>query len=132
MAEELETYKKEKILIFTLYNDLVYSISRRFLIPAITYQTPREERRETMANFGRGTCKAIVTSQVLDEGVDVPDASVGILLSGTGSAREYIQRLGRLLRKVEGKTAKLVEIVSKETMEVGTSRRRHQKPEEAQ
>jgi superfamily II DNA or RNA helicase len=131
LAEELEAYLNEKILIFTLYNDLVYTISRRFLIPAVTYQTPREERREIMTNFGNGKYKVIVTSQVLDEGVDVPDASVGLVLGGTGSAREYVQRLGRLLRKKEGKTAKLVEIISKETAEVGISRRRHQKIGEA-
>jgi superfamily II DNA or RNA helicase len=127
LAEKLEAYKNEKVLIFTLYNDLVYAISRRFLIPAVTYQTPREERREIMTNYGNGKYKVIVTSQVLDEGVDVPDASVGLVLGGTGSTREYVQRLGRLLRKKEGKTAKLVEIISKETVEVGISRRRHQK-----
>ena len=127
LAEKLEEYKTEKTLIFTLHNDLVYAISRRFLIPAVTYQTPREERREIMANFEKGKYKVIVTSQVLDEGVDVPDASVGLVLGGTGSRREYVQRLGRLLRKKEGKTAQLVEIISKETVEVGISRRRHQK-----
>ena len=127
LAEKLETYKNEKVLIFTLYNDLVYVISTRFLIPAVTYQTQREERREIMANYGNGKYRVIVTSQVLDEGVDVPDASVGLVLGGTGSTREYVQRLGRLLRKKEGKTAKLVEIISKETVEVGISRRRHQK-----
>jgi len=127
LAKKLEAYQNEKTLIFTLYNDLVYVISRRFLIPAITYQTPREERREIMTSFGNGKYKVIVTSQVLDEGVDVPDASVGIVLGGTGSTREYVQRLGRLLRKKEGKTAKLIEIISKETVEVGISRRRHQK-----
>jgi superfamily II DNA or RNA helicase len=127
LARQLEANRNEKTLIFTLHNDLVYAISRRFLIPAITYQTPKEERRETMENFRKGEYKAIVTSQVLDEGVDVPDASAGYILSGTGSTREYIQRLGRLLRKVEGKTAKLVEIVSKETVEVGISRRRRHK-----
>jgi len=127
LAEKLEAYKDEKILIFTLYNDLVYNVSRRFLIPAITHQTPREERRNILTNFGSGTYTAIVTSQVLDEGVDVPDASVGIVLGGTGSKREHVQRLGRLLRKKEGKTAKLLEIISKETMEVGISRRRHLK-----
>jgi superfamily II DNA or RNA helicase len=131
LAERLEAYRNEKILIFTLYNDLVYTISRRFLIPAITYQTPREERREILANFGNGRYKVVVTSQVLDEGVDVPDASVGLVLGGTGSKREYVQRLGRLLRKKEGKTAKLVEIISKETVEVGISRRRHPKTVEA-
>ena len=127
LAEQLEAHRSEKTLIFTLHNDLVYAISRRFLIPAVTYQTPKDERREIIENFRTGVYKAIVTSQVLDEGVDVPDASVGFMLSGTGSAREYVQRLGRLLRKVEGKRAKLVEIVSKETMEVRMSRKRHQK-----
>jgi superfamily II DNA or RNA helicase len=125
LAEKLEEYSGEKILIFTLYNDLVYTVSRRFLVPAITHQTPREERREIMSNFGAGKYKVIVTSQVLDEGIDVPDAAVGLMLGGTGSKREYVQRLGRLLRKKEGKNAKLIEIISKETVEVGISRRRH-------
>jgi superfamily II DNA or RNA helicase len=127
LADQLEAHRNHKALVFTLHNDLVYTISRRFLIPAITYQTPKEERREILDNFRSGEYKVIVTSQVLDEGVDVPDASVGFILSGTGSTREYIQRLGRLLRKVEGKKARLVEIVSKETVEVGMSRRRRQK-----
>ena len=127
LAHQLEEHKKEKTLIFTLHNDLVYAISRRFLIPAITYQTPKEERRHILENFRKGEYRTIVTSQVLDEGIDVPDASVGYILSGTGSTREYIQRLGRLLRKFEGKQARLVEIVSKETVEVKISRRRSQK-----
>jgi superfamily II DNA or RNA helicase len=131
LAQKLDAYRRERVLIFTLHNDLVYAISRRFLIPAVTYQTPREERREILHKFAAGEYRAIVTSQVLDEGVDVPEASVGLVLSGTGSTREYIQRLGRLLRKVEGKTARLVEIISKETVEVGISRRRRLKPREA-
>ena len=127
LAKLLEAHRDEKILIFTLHNDLVYRISRLFLIPSVTYQTPREERREILEKFRGGEYKAIVTSQVLDEGVDVPDATVGFVLSGTGSTREYIQRLGRLLRKVKGKKAKLVEIVSKETVEVRISQRRRRK-----
>jgi len=130
LAKLLEANWKEKTLIFTLHTDLVYAISRRFLIPAITYLTPKKERHEILDNFRRGDYNTIVTSQVLDEGIDVPDATIGYILSGTGSTRAYIQRLGRLLRKVEGKRARLIEIVSKETMEVGMSRRRTQKKEE--
>jgi len=130
LAEKLEDNKNEKVLIFTLYNDLVYTISKRFLIPAVTYQTHREERRDILTKFGNGKYKTIVTSQVLDEGVDVPDASVGIILGGTGSKREFIQRLGRLLRKKENKTAKLIEIISKETVEVNISKRRHIKQQQ--
>lgn len=124
LEDLLEKYKGEKILIFTLHNQLVYRISRRFLVPAITYQTAKEERREILKKFRRGDYRVIVTSQVLDEGIDVPDASIGFIISGTGSAREYIQRLGRLLRKVRGKEAKLIEIVAKGTVETRMSWRR--------
>jgi superfamily II DNA or RNA helicase len=128
LEDLLEKYRGEKILIFTLHNQLVYRISRRFLVPAITHQTAKDERREILEKFRRGAYKVIVTSQVLDEGIDVPDASIGFIISGTGSSREYIQRLGRLLRKVEGKEAKLVEIVSKGTVETRISWRRQDKP----
>ena len=130
LSKQLNENINEKTLIFTLHTDLVYAVSRRFLIPAITYLTPKEERREILENFREGHYNTIVTSQVLDEGIDVPDATVGYILSGTGSTRAYIQRLGRLLRKVEGKQARLVEIISKETMEVQMSRRRTMKNQE--
>ncbi|UCE58010.1 MAG: DEAD/DEAH box helicase family protein [Candidatus Bathyarchaeota archaeon] len=125
LGEFLNIYGKEKILIFTRFNQLVYRISRRFLVPAITHQTPREERKEILEKFKAGEYRAIVTSQVLDEGVNVPDASIGFILSGTGSSREFIQRLGRILRKRQGKHARLVEIVSRETVETKMSQRRH-------
>ncbi|MCW3997623.1 MAG: DEAD/DEAH box helicase family protein [Candidatus Bathyarchaeota archaeon] len=128
LASQLDSHPGAKILIFTLHNNLVYQISTRFLIPSITYQTPKNERREILERFRNGTYNILVTSQVLDEGIDVPEASIGYILSGTGSSREYIQRLGRLLRKVEGKKARLYEIVSKETVEVKISHRRSKKP----
>ena len=125
LGEFLSIYTKEKILIFTRFNQFVYRISQQFFIPAITYQTSREERKEILEKFKAGKYRAIVTSQVLDEGIDVPDASIGFILSGTGSSREYIQRLGRILRKRPGKRAKLIEIVAQETLETRISRRRH-------
>jgi superfamily II DNA or RNA helicase len=114
----------EKVLIFTQHNKLVHRISREFLIPAITYQTSKDERFEILSRFRSGVYTRIVTSRVLDEGIDVPDATLGLILSGTGSSREFIQRLGRLLRKKEGKKAKLVDIVSSETKEMQISQRR--------
>ena len=114
----------EKAIIFTRHNKLVYRISREMLIPAITHQTPREEREEILDGFKAGRYLRVVTSQVLDEGVDVPDASLAVILSGTGSSRQFIQRLGRVLRKKGGKQAKLVELVSMGTAETRASRRR--------
>jgi superfamily II DNA or RNA helicase len=120
----LEENRDEKAIIFTRHNKLVYRISRGMLIPAITHQTPREEREEILEGFKAGRYLRVVTSQVLDEGVDVPDASLAVILSGTGSGRQFIQRLGRVLRKKGGKQAKLVELVSMGTTEIRTSRRR--------
>jgi len=129
LAEKLKG-SREKTIVFTLHNSLVYAISRRFLIPAITYQTPEKERRLILEKFKRGEYPAIVTSQVLDEGVDVPDASRGIVLGGTGSYRQHVQRLGRLLRKREGKVAVLYEVVSRMTKDAEFSRRRRRAPQE--
>jgi superfamily II DNA or RNA helicase len=120
----LEENRDEKAIIFTRHNKLVYRVSREMLIPAITHQTPREEREEILDGFKAGRYLRVVTSQVLDEGVNVPDASLAVILSGTGSGRQFIQRLGRVLRKKGDKRAKLVELVSMGTAETRTSRRR--------
>jgi superfamily II DNA or RNA helicase len=126
LKDLLKTNPNEKTLIFTRHNKLVYTISRELLIPAITHQTMADERQEVLDHFRKGIYKRIVTSQVLDEGVDVPDASMAVILSGTGSSREFIQRLGRILRKKEGKKAVLYEIVSSDTAETRISWRRKQ------
>jgi len=118
--------KDIKTIIFTQHNKLVYEISNNFLIPFITHKSSKEEREDVLTGFKDGRYKAIVTSKVLDEGIDVPDAQLGILVSGTGSSREFIQRLGRLLRpKNDNNEARLIEIVSSGTSETLTSERRH-------
>jgi superfamily II DNA or RNA helicase len=114
-----------KTIIFTQHNKLVYDISNTFLIPFITYKSSKEERADVLSGFKDGRYMAIVTSKVLDEGIDVPDAQLGILVSGTGSSREFVQRLGRLLRpKDDYQKARLIEIVSSGTAEMLTSKRR--------
>ncbi len=127
--DRLEVVLKEnpddRTIVFTQHNDLVYRISRRFLLPFITHTTAKEERHEVLKGFREGRFRAVVTSKVLDEGIDVPEASIGIIVSGTGSSREFVQRLGRLLRKSEGKgKARLIELVSLATSETRTSSRR--------
>jgi superfamily II DNA or RNA helicase len=122
----LERHRRDRVLVFTYDNATVYQIARRFLIPAITHQTRTRERREILLRFHDGTYPVLVTSQVLNEGVNVPAANVGIILSGTGSVREHVQRLGRLLRKYGDKQAVLYEVVSRGTAEEYTSERRRQ------
>ncbi len=122
----------DRILIFTNDNATVYQISQTFLIPAITHQTPVKERHTILQNFRSGDYPTLVVSHVLNEGVDVPEARVAILLSGSGSTREYIQRLGRVLRKGSGhKQAILYEVVAEQTTEEAISSRRRRGTEPA-
>ena len=131
LTDLLAQHYPEQTLIFTDDNATVYRISQELLIPAITHQTPVKERHEVLDRFKRGEYPTLVASRVLDEGVDVPDASVAIVLSGTGSMRQQIQRLGRVLRKGKdlSKSAILYEVVAEDTNEEGVSRRR--RPEQA-
>jgi superfamily II DNA or RNA helicase len=122
----LEVHRRDRALIFTYDNATAYQIARRFLVPAITHQTKVKERKQILERFHSGEYTVVVTSQVLNEGVDVPAANVGIILSGTGSVREHVQRLGRLLRKHGEKQALLYEVVTRDTAEEFTSTRRRQ------
>jgi superfamily II DNA or RNA helicase len=61
---------------------------------------------------------------VLNEGLDGPDAEVGIIVAGSKGEREHVQRVGRVLRPQPGKRALVYELVVRATGEVGQSRRR--------
>jgi superfamily II DNA or RNA helicase len=124
LADLLAQHHPVRTLIFTDDNAMVYRISREYLIPAITHRTPVKERHDILQRFRTGEYPVVVASRVLNEGVDVPDASIAIVLSGTGSRREYVQRLGRILRRREGKLAVLYEVVAEATSEELVSRRR--------
>ncbi|QZX98874.1 DEAD/DEAH box helicase [Halobaculum rubrum] len=126
LSRILDRHRGERVIVFTAHTALVYRISERFLIPAITAETGTEERREILSRFRDGTYSRVVAANVLDEGVDVPEASVGVILSGSGSEREFTQRLGRILRPgADGaKTATLYELVTNETAEERVARRR--------
>jgi superfamily II DNA or RNA helicase len=124
LANLLQRHRHDRVLIFTAENDMVYRISEQFLIPAITHHTPIKERRQWLQAFNQGEVLAIATSKVLNEGVNIPDASVAVVLSGSGSTREHIQRLGRILRKRPDKQAILYEVVTANTTEERISERR--------
>jgi superfamily II DNA or RNA helicase len=125
LASILDRHRDDRIIVFTAFTDLVYRLSERFLVPAITHETGAAERREILERFRAGTYSRVVTANVLDEGVDVPDANVAVVLAGSGSEREFTQRLGRILRpKADGERALLYELVSAETAEERVASRR--------
>ncbi len=77
-----------------------------------------ERRRIRLAQFRRGRVDTLVAPRVLDEGVDVPEADVAVVLAAFRTRRQMIQRLGRVLRpKVGGGEARLVLAVALDTAE---------------
>jgi superfamily II DNA or RNA helicase len=120
----LAQHRGQRTIVFSHDNETAYEVSRRFLVPVITHQTRPSERRAILQGLRDGTLPVVSTSRVLNEGVDVPEVEVGVVLSGTATVREHVQRLGRILRRVEGKHAVLYEVITEGTSEEAASQRR--------
>ena len=126
---EFEYKLGSKILVFTQYIQQAEDIYREIKnsIKEVSILTSETKDRDTVFKlFEKGLIKILVTTTVLDEGIDVPDADVAIIVSGTGSPRQMIQRIGRVCRATEGKKeARVYEIITRNTIEEALSKNRH-------
>lgn len=68
-----------------------------------SYTSEDEDLKGILKGFSDGKIEMLFAMKMLDEGVDVPRAEVGIFASSTGNPRQFIQRRGRLLRKHKNK-----------------------------
>lgn len=121
----LEKHRDDKVIIFSEFNSVVDEVNRRFFVPSITYKTRADERKAILDRYRAGQYSKLVSGRVLNEGVDVPDANIAIVISGNATSREYIQRLGRVLRP-KATQAMLYELISDDTGEVNAAKRRRQ------
>ena len=118
LSRLLERHREARVLIFTADNETAYSISRQHLIMPLTCDIGPGERTDTIARFRKGTLRALVSARVLNEGFDVPDAEVAIIVAGRLGEREYVQRVGRLLRPAPGKRARIYELLARDTSDM--------------
>ena len=119
-----ELSRGSKILVFTQYVDQAKRLAEMLGALYITGELDESTRRARLERFRAAKSGVLVLTTVGDEGIDIPDANVGIIVAGTGSRRQYIQRLGRLLRPAPGKEARLYEVIVKNTFEEFESKRR--------
>lgn len=124
LRELLARHAGQRTLVFTSDNATAYAIARELLVMPITHEITRAERALALARFERGEIGVLVSSQVLDEGIDVPEAEVAIVVGGTASARRHVQRIGRVLRPGVGKRARIYELAVSETTEIAYVERR--------
>jgi superfamily II DNA or RNA helicase len=114
----------ERVIVFAGSNAMAMDISRRFLVPTLLNHSRKAERRTVLEGFARGDFPVLVANQVLDEGVDVPEAKIAVVIGGFASTRQAKQRLGRILRKSGNTRATLYEVVCQDTNDVERSRSR--------
>lgn len=107
LAEKLPV--SEKILIFgeriSQAEELYRLLRKRYHGKVGCYhsQMGPQANQNVLNRFRDGDIRILITCKALDEGLDIPDVTVGITLSGTSVQRQRIQRLGRIIRKSEGK-----------------------------
>ena len=120
-----ELSRGSKIIIFTQYVDQAKEIAERLNALLLIGEMNSLERKKTLEKFRNMNKGVLVVTTVGDEGLDIPDANIGIIVTGTGSRRQFIQRLGRLLRREEGKeTAILYEIITRGSSEEYQAKKR--------
>lgn len=127
LARILALHRGQSAIIFTETNKAVYELAELFMLPAITHHTAAVERKAILDGFRAGEFPAVVTARVLNEGVDLPVAKVAVIVGGGGSSTEYVQRLGRILRRQGGAKAFLYEIIVRGSLEERVSNRRRLK-----
>lgn len=103
-----EIYKNidfPRIIIFHELIECANKIYKRIRnkYPVEIYHSKIEDRMEKLYNFRKGFSDILITCKALEEGLDVPNVNVGIIVASTKSVRQRIQRIGRILRKAPGK-----------------------------
>jgi len=104
-----------KTLVFCEYIAMAENVKEemeKFGFPTAIYHSgmKSKEREQMLEDFKADKYKVMVTAKCLDEGVDVPDCELGIILGGTKVKRQMIQRLGRILRHRPGKMARMYQL----------------------
>ena len=86
-------------LVFVEYLDQGDALAEALDVPFISGETPHAERASLFQAFRRGDLETLIVSRVGDEGIDLPNAELGIVASGLGgSRRQGTQRAGRTMR----------------------------------
>jgi len=124
----VEKHKSEKMFIFTSSIRFAKRIAKvvNDVVPAValTAESTRSEEERIVKRFRAGLIRALVIIRKAEEGVDIGEASVAIITGGSKQRREFIQRIGRVLRPQKNKVAWIYEIISEGTIEEQMAKKR--------
>ncbi|MEZ6097640.1 MAG: DEAD/DEAH box helicase [Pirellulaceae bacterium] len=124
LGELFQLHRDEQVIVFVGSNAMAIDVSMRYLVPCLLSHSGKRERRDVLDGFANGTFPALVANRVLDEGIDLPDVKIAVVLGGLASTRQAQQRLGRIVRRSGERRATLYEVVLEDTQDVVRFRRR--------
>ena len=113
----------EKALVFTQTKRSAVAAAHLLTeahIPAkdFTSDLDREERKRRLGLFRSGKIRVLAAPKILDEGIDIPEADLGVIVSASQSRRQMIQRMGRIIRpKSDRRSASFIVLYVKGTTE---------------
>jgi len=117
-----EKYKEQKILIFDESKENAEKIYKQLKNKG--YKTgiyhsgiTKKENAQTMEDYKNNNTNILVTVRALDEGMNVPNINIAIIVNGNSQKRQFFQRLGRAIRKEKGKMARIIMLYFKNTHE---------------
>jgi superfamily II DNA or RNA helicase len=121
VLELIRSCKDDRVIVFSESIESIEELKNYLMengITAETYHSGKPERvRDTIFNGWGRSFKTLLAVRALDEGVDVPEVATGIIIASGKSTRQLVQRQGRLIRPVEGKTARLYVVYAENTYE---------------
>lgn len=124
----ITNHPDDKIIVFNQYNDQTNRLYWQLLdidVHAKVFHSgiDKKKRFEILNEFKHGKIKVLLTTKVLDEGYNLKDIDVGVIMAGESSDKQTVQRLGRILRK-SMKKSKLYQMYCVNTIEEKHSNKR--------
>jgi superfamily II DNA or RNA helicase len=121
VLELVKACSEDRVIVFSESIDSIEELKNYLVENGVTAETyhsgkPEKVRDAIFAGWGK-EFKVLLAVRALDEGIDVPEVATGIIIASGKSTRQLVQRQGRLMRPVEGKTAKLYVIYAESTYE---------------
>jgi|TARA_R110000824_G_scaffold361127_4_gene548905 superfamily II DNA or RNA helicase len=126
----LDKFDDRKALLFSASTKFADDVQEELGDICLSFHSKRTKKQqvEILKKFKDGRTKQRIISSVkaLNAGFDVPDCSLGIVAAGSSKKLDNIQRTGRIIRYVPGKTAVIINLYAPNTQEVSWLNKRQE------
>ena len=105
----------QKVMVFSETLESVRMLKNllkaRRIDSALIYSSTASYRRQKLLSEWGKRFHALLSVHTLEIGYDVPEARIEIILATTSNMNQIVQRIGRVIRKVQGKDSALIYLI---------------------